>query len=192
MVKRIAAAFFVPDNLQTLAQGFGQLCQDLHRKSLKRYALSRKRPFMGSGSVKKILVVDDDVGLTRLIREALTSFLHCEVDTSPKPEYGFELALTKTYDLLIFDFSMPMIDGAMLFFLIGKVYNHAEPPRIVPPLLLVTGRGDEKRAQELLKEAGVRGLVAKPFVINRLIEKVKECLPGIESTVSAKATLWSL
>jgi DNA-binding response OmpR family regulator len=192
VVKRIAAAFFVPDNLQTLAQGFGQLCQDLHRKSLKRYALSRKRPFMGSGSVKKILVVDDDVGLTRLIREALTSFLHCEVDTSPKPEYGFELALTKTYDLLIFDFSMPMIDGAMLFFLIGKVYNHAEPPRIVPPLLLVTGRGDEKRAQELLKEAGVRGLVAKPFVINRLIEKVKECLPGIESTASAKATLWSL
>lgn len=192
MAKRIAAAFFIPDNLQTLAQGFGQLCQDLHRKSLKRYALSRKRPFMGSGSMKKILVVDDDVGLTRLIREALTSFLHCEVDTSPKPEYGFELALTKTYDLLIFDFSMPMIDGAMLFFLIGKVYNHAEPPRIVPPLLLVTGRGDEKRAQELLKEAGVRGLVAKPFVINRLIEKVKECLPGIESAVSAKATLWSL
>ncbi len=147
---------------------------------------------MSNGSAKRILVVDDDVGLTRVMREALTSFLHCEVDTSPNPEYGFELALTKTYDLLIFDFSMPMIDGAMLFFLIGKVYNHAVPPRIVPPLLLVTGRGDEKRAQELLKEAGVRGLVAKPFVISRLIEKVKECLPGIESPVSAKATLWSL
>lgn len=159
---------------------------------MKRWALSRKRPFMGSGSAKRILVVDDDVGLTRVMREALTSFLHCEVDTSPNPEYGFELALTKTYDLLVFDFSMPMIDGAMLFFLIGKVYNHAIPPRIVPPLLLVTGRGDEKRAQELLKEAGVRGLVAKPFVISRLIEKVKECLPGIESPVSAKATLWSL
>lgn len=159
---------------------------------MKRRTLSRKRAFMGGGVVKRILVVDDDVGLLRVIREALTSFLHCEVDTSPNPEYGFELALTKTYDLLIFDFSMPMVDGAMLFFLIGKVYNHAEPPRIVPPLLLVTGRGDENRAQELLKEAGVRGLVAKPFVINRLIEKVKECLPGIESAVSAKGTLWSL
>jgi response regulator RpfG family c-di-GMP phosphodiesterase len=54
--------------------------------------------------------------------------------------------------------------------------------------LLVTGRGDETRAQELLKEAGVRGLVAKPFAINRLIEKVKECVPGIESAVSPKAT----
>ena len=68
--------------------------------------------------------MDDDVGLMRVMREALTSFLRCEVDTSPNPEYGFELALKKTYDLLIFDFSMPMIDGAMLFFLIGKVYNH--------------------------------------------------------------------
>lgn len=131
--------------------------------------------------MKKILIVDDDVGLMRVTREALTSFLRCEVDTSPSPEYGFELALKKTYDLFLFDFQMPMIDGAMLFFLIGKVYNHSVPPRIVPPLLLVTGKGEEKRAQELLREPGVRGLVPKPFAINRLIEKVKECLPGIEA-----------
>ena len=136
---------------------------------------------MSDAAPKKILIVDDDVALMRLMREALTSMLRCEVDTSPKPEYGFELALKKPYDLLMFDFQMPMIDGAMLFFLIGKVYNNSVPPRIVPPLLLVTGKGDEKRAQELLQEAGVRGLVPKPFAINRLIEKVKECLPGMET-----------
>ena len=130
---------------------------------------------------KRILIVDDDVGLMRITREALTSFLQCEVDTSPKPEYGFELALKKTYDLLIFDFSMPMIDGAMLFFLIGKVYEASQPPRTLPPLLLISGRGDEARAQELLKEAGVRGLISKPFAINRLIEKVKECVPDIRA-----------
>jgi DNA-binding response OmpR family regulator len=135
---------------------------------------------MSEAAPKKILIVDDDVALMRVMREALTSMLRCEVDTSPKPEYGFELALKKTYDLLMFDFQMPMIDGAMLFLLIGKVYNNAVPPRIVPPLLLVTGKGDEKRAQELLQEAGVRGLIPKPFSIDRLIEKVKECLPGVE------------
>ena len=130
---------------------------------------------------KRILIVDDDVALMRVMREALTSMLRCEVDTSPKPEYGFELALKKTYDLMMFDFQMPMIDGAMLFFLIGKVYNHSIPPRIVPPLLLVTGKGEEQRAQELLQEAGVRGLIPKPFAINRLVEKVKECVAGIET-----------
>jgi DNA-binding response OmpR family regulator len=136
---------------------------------------------MGKAAPKKILIVDDDVALMRVMREALTSMIRCEVDTSPKPEYGFELALKKKYDLLMFDFQMPMIDGAMLFLLIGKVYNNAVPPRIVPPLLLVTGKGDEKRAQELLQEAGVRGLVPKPFSIERLMEKVKECLPGVET-----------
>jgi CheY-like chemotaxis protein len=136
---------------------------------------------MAEAEPKKILMVDDDVALLRIVREALTSCLRCEVDTSPKPEYGFELALKKRYDLLIFDFSMPMIDGAMLFFLIGKVYNLAQPPRIVPPLLLISGKADEDRAQDLLKEPGVRGLIAKPFSMNRLMEKAKECVPGIEA-----------
>jgi DNA-binding response OmpR family regulator len=147
--------------------------------------LLRKRPLVAPrGEPKRILIVDDDVALMRVTREALTSFLHCDVDTSPKPEYGFELALKKTYDLLIFDFSMPMIDGAMLFFLIGKVYQVSQPPRTVPPLLLISGRGDEARAQELLREAGVRGLISKPYAINKLLERVKECVPGIQPVIT--------
>jgi DNA-binding response OmpR family regulator len=130
---------------------------------------------------KRILIVDDEVALLRIMREALTTSFRCEIDTSPKPEYGFELALKKSYDLLIFDFSMPMIDGAMLFFLIGKVYDNSEPPRTAPPLLLVSGKADEGRAQELLREPGVAGLIAKPFAISRLVDKIKQSLPGIEA-----------
>ena len=110
-----------------------------------------------------------------------SAHFRCEVDTSPRPEYGFELALKKTYDLFIFDFSMPMIDGAMLFSLIGKVYNNVEPPRCVPPLLLVSAKGQERRAQDLLKEPGVAGFIAKPFLMNRLLEKVKQTVHGIET-----------
>src|SRR5690242_7495800 len=132
-------------------------------------------------------MVDDDVALLRVVREALTSCLFCQVDTSPKPEYGFELALKKRYDLFIFDFQMPMIDGAMLFFLIGKVYNNVQPPRIVPPLILVSGKADEERAQELLKEPGVRGLIAKPFSVNRLLQKAQECVPAMQPINAAAA-----
>jgi len=89
---------------------------------------------------KRILMVDDDITLLRIVREALTSCLRCEVDTSPKPDYAFELALKKNYDLFLFDFQMPIIDGATLFFLIGKVYNAAQPARDVPPLLLISGK----------------------------------------------------
>jgi len=80
-----------------------------------------------------------------------------------------------------------MIDGAMLFFLIGKVYDNLQPPRIVPPLILVSGKADEERAQELLKEPGVRGLVAKPFSVNRLLQKAKECVPGMQAVNNAPA-----
>jgi len=139
-----------------------------------------------SGEPARILMVDDDVALLRVVREGFTNCLRCEVDTSPKPEYGFELALKKRYDLFIFDFQMPMIDGAMLFFLIGKVYDNVQPPHIVPPLILVSGEADEERAQELLKEPGVRGLVAKPFSMNRLMQKAQECVPGLQSIEQKK------
>ncbi len=50
---------------------------------------------------KRILMVDDDVALLRIVREALVASLRCEVDTSPKPEYAFELALKKVSKLRI-------------------------------------------------------------------------------------------
>ncbi len=127
-----------------------------------------------------ILVVDDDMALGRLIREGLEASFRCEVDVTPIAEYGFELALKKRYRLFIFDFSMPMIDGAMLFTLVGKVYNHVSPPLVVPPLILISGRGDDERAQELMKEPGVRSFLAKPFAIQRLLQKVREIVPEIE------------
>ena len=130
---------------------------------------------------QRILVVDDETALMRLISEALKAHFRCEVDATPNPEYAFELALKKRYRVFVFDFSMPMIDGAMLFALIGKVYNHVNPPLIVPPLILISGRGDETRAQELMKEAGVRGFLPKPFAMNRLIDKVREIVPGLEA-----------
>ena len=138
-----------------------------------------------AGESKRILMVDDDVALLRVVREALVATLVCEVDTSPKPEYAFELALKKKYDLFIFDFQMPMIDGAMLFFLIGKVYQNIQPIREATPLILVSGKAEEKRAQELLKEPGVVGLVAKPFAINRLLDKIKAAVPEIKDRRSS-------
>ncbi len=136
---------------------------------------------MAENGMRRVLVVDDDTAILRIMRETLQGFLQCEVDTSPKPEYAFELALKKTYDLMIFDFSMPLIDGTLLFQLISTVYENTTPARRVPPLLLVSGEGADQRAQELLKEARVCGFLPKPFTINRLLEKVKACLPEAAS-----------
>ncbi len=129
-------------------------------------------------SGKTILVVDDDVVILRLVRESLTALLQCEVDTTPNPEYAFELMLKKNYDLVIFDFSMPGIDGAILYSLITKVYEIIPPVGRgrTPPLILMSGNASHKRVQELLREPGVHGLLAKPFSIEKLVAKVSELL----------------
>jgi CheY-like chemotaxis protein len=128
---------------------------------------------------KTVLVVDDDVIILRLVRESLSALLGCEVETTPNAEYAFELMLRKHYDLLIFDFSMPVIDGAVLYSLISKVYEINPPTGLeqnTPPLILMSGNASQKRAQELLREPGGRGLLAKPFSIEKMVEKVSALL----------------
>ncbi len=130
---------------------------------------------------RSILVVDDDVEILRFLRETLSAFTTSTVDTSPSSEYAFELALKKSYDLFIFDFSMPAVDGAVLYQFIRKVYLHdtRSPARLLPPLILMSGHGDQPRARELLHEPGVGGLLPKPFSIERLLSKIDTCLPGV-------------
>ena len=76
---------------------------------------------------------------------------------------------------------MPVVDGAVLYQLIRKVYLHdsRSPARALPPLLLMSGNGEQPRARALLHEPGVGGLLPKPFSIERLLSKVETCLPGV-------------
>lgn len=130
---------------------------------------------------RAVLIVDDDVDVLRFLRDTLVAFANCQVDTSPSPEYAFELAIRKPYDLFLFDFSMPIMDGAVLYSMIRKVHDFGvlSPPRPLPPLLLMSGHGEKQRARELLAEPGVRGLLPKPFSIERLLTKLEAALPGV-------------
>ena len=134
-----------------------------------------------TAATRSILVVDDDVDVLRFLRDTLVALADCRVDTSPSPEYAFELAIRKVYDLFLFDFSMPIMDGAVLYGMIRKVHEFGvlSPARPLPPLLLMSGNGEQRRARELLAEPGVRGLLPKPFSIDRMLTKLEACLPGV-------------
>lgn len=137
-----------------------------------------------------LLVVDDDVNVLRLLRETLGTLAACTVETSPAAEYAFELALRRSYDLFIFDFSMPLVDGATLYQFIRTAYQYdgRTPARTLPPLLLLSGNAAQPRARELLREPGVKGVLPKPFTIERLLAKVEGCLPGITRPPSGQAS----
>ena len=128
---------------------------------------------------KSILVVDDDVDILRLAREALGTIEGCIVETTPNAEYAFELVLKKNYDLLIFDMTMPDLSGAVLYSLIRTLFRVALPDdRKLPPLVLMSGASANRRAQELLREPGVRAFIPKPFTLSRFVGTVEQILAG--------------
>ena len=205
-IARVGGA--VGDNGETLAQGGGKFLEERIHAGAKRgggenlwnpllLPLAYSRPGNKTKSepmppptdvaavheppARAVLVVDDDVDVLRFLRDTLTAFTHCRVDTSPSPEYAFELAIRKAYDLFLFDFSMPIMDGAVLYGMIRKVHDFGvlTPPRPLPPLVLMSGHGEKQRARELLTEPGVRGLLPKPFSIERLLTKLEGSLPGV-------------
>ena len=169
----------LPYNFRSAKSGHcGKKALNDSRALLSQKRVAAAAPKTQSKHTKRVLVVDDDVVILRLVRESLTALIGCEVETTPSPEYAFELVLQKQFDVLIFDFQMPGIDGAVLYGLISKLYLLRPPQKgaKLPPLILMSGHAAQKKAQQLLREPGVRGLLAKPFSIERLVEKVSELI----------------
>lgn len=128
---------------------------------------------------RSVLVVDDDAEMLRVVRESIRAFLRWEVVTTVDPIYGFELALRQRFDLYVFDYAMQPIQGDILYNLLATVFRlRLEGEGWMPPVLLMTAHGDEKRVRELAAMPGVRGVLGKPFQVQRLIERLAECCGG--------------
>ena len=172
----------VRDDRNPFAQGVGKFIQKSRvghlAKVLDGWRIVQCHPAHETmNPPKSILVVDDDVDILRLAREALGTIENCTVETTPNAEYAFELVLKKHYDLLIFDMTMPDLSGAVLYSLIRTLFRVALPDdRKLPPLVLMSGASANRRAQELLREPGVRAFIPKPFTLTRFVGTVEEIL----------------
>ena len=105
---------------------------------------------------------------------AMRSFVFRWLTTTVAVMVASSLPLGIRYD------SVGSLIGAAL--LLGILNAFVRPVLLIlsAPLILISGRGDEARAQELMKEAGVRGFLPKPFAMNRLMEKITEVAPDLE------------
>ncbi len=61
----------------------------------------------------RILVVDDDVQIRRVLRATLTAARY-EVDTASSGEEALEMMKDRKYHLVLLDLSMPGVDGLEL------------------------------------------------------------------------------
>ena len=124
---------------------------------------------------KRILVVDDEPQITRVLRTALTGSGY-EVRTADDGHSGLRLAREWLPDLVITDVSMPNMSGIELCRQL-----RAESTL---PVIVLSVKGEEKTKVEAL-DAGADDYVTKPIGMDELLARVRRNLARATPTEDA-------
>jgi DNA-binding response OmpR family regulator len=115
--------------------------------------------------MKKILVVDDDIGILEAFELVLIEAGY-EVETSTKDgEYILERIRVNRPDLIILDVLLSGSDGRTIC---KKLKGNKTTEAI--PIIMVSAHPD---AEKSVKECGANDFIAKPFEMEQLIKKIK-------------------
>ena len=114
----------------------------------------------------KILIVDDDVSITELMR-ALISMGGHQPTTVNDSTKAIEVANSVHPDLITLDLMMPGLTGFELCELL-----HNDPKFTDIPIVIVSAR-DDRESKERALEAGARDYVTKPFGVDDLMHKIR-------------------
>ena len=124
---------------------------------------------------KRILVVDDEPQITRVLRTALTGSGY-EVRTADDGHSGLRSAREWQPDLVITDISMPNMNGIELCRQL-----RAESTL---PIIVLSVKGEEKTKVEAL-DAGADDYVTKPIGMDELLARVRRNLARTQPTEDA-------
>ena len=115
----------------------------------------------------KILIVDDDVTITELMK-ALVKMDGHEPTTVNDSMKAMEVAQSVNPDLITLDLMMPGLTGFELCELM-----HNDPKFANIPIIIVSARDDTESKRKAL-EAGAMAYITKPFGVDDFIGKIKE------------------
>jgi DNA-binding response OmpR family regulator len=110
--------------------------------------------------MRRVLVVDDDASIRRLVRIILADagFVVFEAEDG---EQALEILERESPEVLLLDLNMPVMDGRELF---ERLRQHGRRPRTV----IISAGPSERTRQELGAEASLQ----KPFGPDDLVETV--------------------
>ena len=120
-----------------------------------------------------ILVIDDEKGITRIIKEVLTKTGH-RVEIAANGMEGIQKFDDGRFDMVITDIRMPGIDGN------GVLQHIRRSTRQTTPIIGISG------TPLLLKEADFDMILSKPFPLKELVASVKN-LVRVSSPATATA-----
>ena len=125
--------------------------------------------------MKKVLVIDDDAHIARLVKAALDIVkVEHALDYCSDGGQGRGKALRGGYDLICLDLSMPFMDG---FEALEEIKQHSKSAHI--PVVVITGEQEPEVHQRVMK-LGAAAIVTKPFEPLYLAEILQQVLAGQE------------
>jgi len=126
-------------------------------------------PIPVPGAPARILVVDDDPLVIRLIIDTLLVEGH-DVDSAENGVAALEKLRHAHFDLILSDLHMPQLDGVGLYRALTEGKGHP-----VPKIVFLTGSVGTSDLHRFLKETGLP-LLRKPFNLAELQEIVRQAL----------------
>jgi two-component system phosphate regulon response regulator PhoB len=117
----------------------------------------------------RILLIEDDAALAKLLAYNLEAAGH-EVVTATSAEDGEQFLATSDFDLAILDWMLPEMSGIELC---ARIRRSERRP--VPPILMLTARGEEADRVRGLT-TGADDYVVKPFSVPELLARVAALL----------------
>jgi DNA-binding response OmpR family regulator len=117
---------------------------------------------------RRVLVVDDDAALLRMIRLALVSD-GFDVTVAPDGFTALDCVSAASFDVIVLDLQMPRMDGR-------TTYREIRSRGHTTPILIVSAFGAESARIEL----DANDALNKPFDTEALVERVS-ALAGLQS-----------
>ena len=157
---------FLSDLRETLMSALGQKLTDASQELLPEKNADFKD--------KHILLVEDNE-LNREIAQEILREYGFQVDTAENGEVAVEkvsAAAPGSYDLVLMDVQMPVMDG---YTATRQIRALADPALAKIPILAMTANAfDEDRRNAL--ESGMTGFLSKPIVIGDLVQELRKIL----------------
>lgn len=117
--------------------------------------------------LKRVLVVDDDVEVRRMLSTVLERS-NIVVDTAEDGHDAMELVRRNRYSVILLDLLMPVADG---FYVLAEM--QANPLDTPPVVLVVTGA--ERAVIDELDPQRIHGIIRKPFDPEEVASVVAAC-----------------
>ena len=117
---------------------------------------------------KKILIIEDDNSIRRVVRDILLKENSFEVYEAFDGKDGVKKIINDRFNLILCDIKMPKMDGM-------EVLKKVNLKKISVPFIMLTGHGNVETAVSAMK-LGAFDFIQKPPDLNRLLISVRSAL----------------